>query len=98
MENYCRALGTEEEPIAVVQSLYAKGGDGRSVYGSDGDFINLLLIALGHVMKDNFIIARTRQKKNAREFLIPELTGETKVEFDGGARCDILSRHSGVSP
>lgn len=39
MENYCRALGTGEEPIRIVQSLYEKGRDGRSVYGPDGDFI-----------------------------------------------------------
>lgn len=39
MENYCRALGTNEEPIEVVHKLYENGGDGRSVYGPDGDFI-----------------------------------------------------------
>lgn len=39
MENYCRAIGTGEEPIQVVQSLYERGGDGRSVYGPDGKFI-----------------------------------------------------------
>ena len=39
MENYCRALGTSEEPIRIVHQLYANGGDGRSVYGSDGAFI-----------------------------------------------------------
>ena len=46
MENYCRALGTSEEPIAVVQSLYARGGDGRSVYGPDGKFIPELAATL----------------------------------------------------
>ena len=46
MENYCRALGTREEPIRIVQGLYAKGGDGRSVYGPDGDFIPELKAAL----------------------------------------------------
>lgn len=46
MENYCRALGTGEEPIRIMQSLYAKGGDGRSVYGPDGDFIPELRAAL----------------------------------------------------
>lgn len=39
MENYCRALGTGEEPIRVVHKLYEQGGDGRSVYGADGKFI-----------------------------------------------------------
>lgn len=39
MENYCRALGTGEDPIRVVHGLYAHGGDGRSVYGPDGNFI-----------------------------------------------------------
>lgn len=39
MENYCRAMGTNEDAIAVVQRLYERGGDGRSVYGPDGDFI-----------------------------------------------------------
>ena len=46
MENYCRALGTGEEPIRIVQSLYARGGDGRSVYGPDGDFIPELRASL----------------------------------------------------
>ena len=39
MENYCRALGTSEAPIDFVHGLYAKGGDGRSVYGPDGKFL-----------------------------------------------------------
>lgn len=46
MENYCRALGTGEEPIRIVHKLYEQGGDGRSVYGPDGQFIPELAAAL----------------------------------------------------
>lgn len=39
MENYCKALGTSQEPIDFVNNLYAQGKDGRAVYGPDGDFV-----------------------------------------------------------
>lgn len=39
MEDYCKALGTGQEPIDVVHKLYEEGKDGRAVYAPDGDFI-----------------------------------------------------------
>lgn len=39
MEEYCRALGTCDEAIRIVQELYAKGGDGQSINGPDGEMI-----------------------------------------------------------
>lgn len=39
MENYCKALGTSQAPIDIVNDLFANGKDGRDVYGPDGDFI-----------------------------------------------------------
>ncbi len=39
MENYCKALGTSQAPIDIVNHLFATGKDGRDVYGPDGDFI-----------------------------------------------------------
>lgn len=39
MENYCKALGTGQEPIDFVHKLYEAGKDGRAVYGPDGDFV-----------------------------------------------------------
>ena len=39
MENYCRALGTSEAPIELVNRMFEEGKDGRDVYGPDGDFI-----------------------------------------------------------
>lgn len=39
MENYCKALGTSQAPIDIVNNLFATGKDGRDVYGPDGDFI-----------------------------------------------------------
>lgn len=39
MENYCKALGTSQAPIDVVNRLFAEGKDGRNLYAADGDFI-----------------------------------------------------------
>lgn len=39
MENYCKALGTSQEPIDYVNKMFAEGKDGRDVYGPDGEFI-----------------------------------------------------------
>ena len=39
MENYCKALGTSQAPIDIVNNLFETGKDGRDVYGPDGDFI-----------------------------------------------------------
>ena len=39
MENYCKAMGTSQAPIDIVNNLFATGKDGRDVYGPDGDFI-----------------------------------------------------------
>ena len=39
MENYCKALGTSQEPIDFVHKLYEEGKDGRAVYGPDGEFV-----------------------------------------------------------
>jgi sugar phosphate isomerase/epimerase len=39
MENYCRALGTNEEPIAYMNRLFEEGKDARGVMGPDGEFI-----------------------------------------------------------
>lgn len=39
MENYCKALGTAQAPIDVVNKLFAEGKDGRDVYDKNGDFI-----------------------------------------------------------
>lgn len=39
MENYCKALGTNQEPIDVVNKLFKEGKDGRAVYGPEGGFI-----------------------------------------------------------
>lgn len=39
MENYCKALGTGQEPIDVVNKLFADGKDGRDLYTAEGDFI-----------------------------------------------------------
>ena len=46
MENYCKALGTSQEPIDVVNALFASGKDGRAVYGPDGNFIPELAATL----------------------------------------------------
>ena len=39
MENYCKALGTSQAPIDVVNKLFAEGKDGRDLYASEGGFI-----------------------------------------------------------
>lgn len=46
MENYCKALGTNQEPIDVVNKLFKEGKDGRAVYGPEGGFIPELTSAL----------------------------------------------------
>ena len=39
MENYCKCLGTSQEPIDFINARFEAGGDGRGIYAPDGGFI-----------------------------------------------------------
>lgn len=39
MEEYCKNLGTSQAPVNFVNKLFAKGKDGRDLYGEDGNFV-----------------------------------------------------------
>lgn len=39
MENYCKAMGTNQAPIDFMNYLFKQGKDGRDIYDKNGDFI-----------------------------------------------------------
>ena len=98
MENYCKNLGTSQNPIDYVNKVFAEGKDGRDVYGADGDFtpeLKALLHSGADHMYAHFADGYEHEKFEVLDNLMPyifhihfklfEMTedGEYSIDYKG---------------